>query len=149
MPVQLAVMDAAYRDGELVADLAAERPRLGKTQMVSIGRRPAAHYAGLRGHEFAVVLVSQPNGLGRHVATADARLFWKRCWGLCGFRIRSGQLCPNRALSSLRKFPGLLITNGREPDPEARFDQLGINHGQGVLGWQAPMRPIGCIIGRL
>ena len=75
MPVQLAVMDAAHRNGELVADLAAERPRLGKAQMVGIGRRAAAHQAGLRGHEFAVVLVAQPNGLGRHVATADAGLF--------------------------------------------------------------------------
>src|SRR5664280_1349095 len=92
MPVQLAVMDTAYRDGELVADLAAERPRLGKTQMVSIGRGAAAHHAGLGGHEFAVVLVAQPNGLGRHAATADARLFWKRCLRLCVIRIRSGQL---------------------------------------------------------
>jgi hypothetical protein len=122
MPVQLAMVDATHRNGELVADLAAERPRLGKTQMVRIGGGAAAHDAGLRGDEFAVVLVSQPNGLGRHVATADARLFWKRCWGLCGFRIRSGQLCSNRVLSSLRKFPGLLIAKGREPDPEARFD---------------------------
>jgi hypothetical protein len=37
----------------------------------------------------------------------------------------------------------------REPGPKARFDRLGVNHGQGVLGWQAPMRPIGGIIGRL
>src|SRR5580704_4809497 len=41
LPVQFAVMEAAHRDGELVADLAAERPRLGKTQMVSIDWRAA------------------------------------------------------------------------------------------------------------
>ena len=71
MPVQLAVMQAAYRDGELVADLAAERPRLGKTQMVGISGRSAANHAGLRGHELSVVLVTQPNGPGRHTAATD------------------------------------------------------------------------------
>ena len=63
-PVQFAVVDPAKRDGELVANFAAERPRLGKTQMVGIGRRPAADHAGLRRHELAVVLVAQPDGLG-------------------------------------------------------------------------------------
>ena len=76
MPVQLAVMDTANRNGELVADLAAERPRLGKAQMMGVGGGAAAHHAGLRGHELAMVLVAQPNGLGRHAATA----------GLCGIR---------------------------------------------------------------
>lgn len=36
MPVQFAVVDAAQRDSELITDLAAERPRLGKAQMVGI-----------------------------------------------------------------------------------------------------------------
>jgi hypothetical protein len=42
MPVQLAVMDPAQRDGELIADLAAERPGLGKTQMMGFRGRAAA-----------------------------------------------------------------------------------------------------------
>jgi hypothetical protein len=47
MPVQLAMMDAANRDSELVTDFAAERAWLGKAQMVRIRRRTAAHQAGL------------------------------------------------------------------------------------------------------
>jgi hypothetical protein len=43
MPVQLAVMDPAKRDSELIADLAAERRRLGKTQMMSVRGRAPAH----------------------------------------------------------------------------------------------------------
>jgi hypothetical protein len=34
--VQFAVMYPAQRDRELIADLAAKRPRLGKTQMMSV-----------------------------------------------------------------------------------------------------------------
>ena len=77
MPVQLAVMDTTHRNSEFVADLPAERPRLGKAQMMGIGGRATAYHAWLAGHEFAMVVVAQPNGLGRHAATA----------GLCGIRI--------------------------------------------------------------
>jgi hypothetical protein len=58
-------------------------------------------------------------------------------------------LCLNRVLSGLRELPGLLIAEAGQSDPEARFDELGVNHGQGVLGRQASMRPISGIIGRL
>ena len=82
MPMQLAMVEATHRNSELIADLAAERPRLSKTQMVCIGRCAAAYQAWLGGNEFAVVFVAQANGLGRHAATADDRVFRKRCWGL-------------------------------------------------------------------
>src|ERR1700688_3042004 len=65
LPVQFAVMDPAQRDGELIADLAAECPRLGKTQMVRIGRRASANQAGLGGHELAGVLFATPKWLCR------------------------------------------------------------------------------------
>lgn len=52
-PMQLAVMDTAHRDRELVADLAGECPRLRKAQMVGVGRVAAAHQA--LAHALAVV----------------------------------------------------------------------------------------------
>ena len=78
MPVQFPMVDPTHRNRELVADLAAEGPRLGKTQMVGIGRRSAAHQAGLGGNELAVILVAQPDGLGRYPAAADLGLVCRR-----------------------------------------------------------------------
>jgi hypothetical protein len=43
MPVQLAMMDTAHRDGELVADFATERAWLGEAQMVGVCGRTAAY----------------------------------------------------------------------------------------------------------
>jgi hypothetical protein len=133
MPVQLAMVDATHRNGELITDLAAERPRLRKTQMMGIGRRTAAHQAWLGRNEFAVVFVAQANGLGRHAATAAARLFCKRYWGLGGIRIRSGQYCRIRVLSGLRKLPGLLIAEGGQFYLEAGFDTLGVYKRQCIF----------------
>ena len=42
MAVNLAMVSSAQRDGELVADLAAERPALREAQMMGIRRLPAA-----------------------------------------------------------------------------------------------------------
>ena len=45
--VQLAMVDAAERDRELVADLLAHGARLRKLQMMGVGRRPTADQTGL------------------------------------------------------------------------------------------------------
>ena len=68
MTMKLAVMSPTQRHGELVADLAAKRPGLGKAQMVSIGRGTATHQTRLGGYEFAVLLVAQADGLGGNPA---------------------------------------------------------------------------------
>ena len=72
MPVKLAVVGAADRNGEFIADLAAERAKLGKAQMMGVGRRATAQQAGLAADELAVVLVAQADCLGRQRAAADA-----------------------------------------------------------------------------
>jgi hypothetical protein len=149
MPVQLAVVEATDRNGELVADFAAERPRLSKTQMVGVGRRAAAHQAWQGGNELAVVLVAQANGLGRHAARADVRLFCERCWGLGGIRIGSGRLGLYRILIGLRVLPRLLIAEAGQFYLKARFDQLGVCDCQRVLGGQAAMCPTGGIVVRV
>jgi hypothetical protein len=45
--VNLAMMSTAERDGELIADFEAQGSRLGKPQVMRIGRLPAADEAGL------------------------------------------------------------------------------------------------------
>ena len=66
--------DVCDRRGRVfVADLSSERAGLGKAKMVRVGRRAAAHDAGLAGHEFGMFLVAQANGLA-HDAAADGRI---------------------------------------------------------------------------
>ena len=45
--VNFAMMNTAERDGELIADFEAQGSRLGKPQVMRIGRLPAADEAGL------------------------------------------------------------------------------------------------------
>ena len=58
--MNLPVMRPADRHRELVTDLAAEGPGLGKAKVMSIGRLAATDETRLRGHEFPVTLVAQP-----------------------------------------------------------------------------------------
>jgi hypothetical protein len=62
--MQLPMMTAAERYGELVADFETQRSELGKAQMMRIGRLPAADQAGLCSHESQMGFVTQPFGLG-------------------------------------------------------------------------------------
>src|SRR5579862_992310 len=64
MLVDLAVVSAAERDGELVADLAAKRAALGEAQMVGVAGLAAADQAGLPGDEADVIAVADAAGFG-------------------------------------------------------------------------------------
>jgi hypothetical protein len=59
--MQLAMMDAANRDGELVAHSASQCKRLCKREVVRIRRHAAAHKTGLPQNEPPVVLIAQAN----------------------------------------------------------------------------------------
>ena len=63
------MMYAADRYRVLVADLAVKRARLCKANVVRFGGRAAADDTGLHNDEFAVLLVTQADGLRRN-ATA-------------------------------------------------------------------------------
>ena len=63
--MQVAMMDAADWDRILVADFSAERAGLGETNVMCLGRRPAADHTWLRRNEPAVLLVTKANGLRR------------------------------------------------------------------------------------
>ena len=108
-PVQGAVVGAAERHHEFVADLAAERPRLGEAQVVRVGRLAAADQAGLLGDEPQVLLVAVALGLRqREHALVDAgRRFVNgitRSVGRNGgrWRIRGARLSDSRGRPALR-----------------------------------------------
>jgi hypothetical protein len=58
--VQLAVMGAAERDGELVTDLLSQPAGLGKAQVMRIAGVPAAHQAWLFDDEAQVLPIALP-----------------------------------------------------------------------------------------
>jgi hypothetical protein len=87
MTVDLAVMAAAERHGELVTDLAAERPALSKAQVMGVGRFAAADQTGLLRHKAHMVAIADAPRLGMGenglIDTVGATLrFWLRRNGL-------------------------------------------------------------------
>ena len=64
MTVQFAVMSTAERHGELVADLAAERPALRKAQVMGVGRFTAADQTRLLRHKAHMVAIADAPRLG-------------------------------------------------------------------------------------
>ena len=69
--MQLAMMQSADGNREFVADLASKRARLGEAKMTDFARRATANNARLRRDEFAMLFVSQANGLGGDASAAS------------------------------------------------------------------------------
>jgi hypothetical protein len=59
--MKLAVVDPTNRNDELVAHSASEGARLGKGEVMRVGRHTAAHEASLAQHESPMVLIPQAN----------------------------------------------------------------------------------------
>ena len=75
LAVKLTVVDSTQRYCELVADPAAQRPRLEKPKVMGVGWRSAAHQACLPGYELPVFLIAQANRFAQHTDGASARRF--------------------------------------------------------------------------
>jgi hypothetical protein len=71
--MQITVMKSADGNRVFVADLAAERARLGEANVMGLGGCAAADDAGLRGDELAVLLVAQTNGLSGNATPPRVR----------------------------------------------------------------------------
>jgi hypothetical protein len=109
--MQLAVMEPADRDDELVAHTASECTRLCKREVMRIRRHAAAHKAGLPQHELPVVLIAQAN---RFVGIGEISFLM----------IRSAQIRAARALLGWRQ-EDLSKASGRSLDArDRRFNQL-------------------------
>src|SRR2546429_581368 len=70
--MQLAMMDSADRNGELVAHASSECTRLYKREVMRIRRHPAAHKTGLPEHEPAMLLITQANRFTQSMHCAAA-----------------------------------------------------------------------------
>ena len=64
MTMKLAMMTATERDSELVADFAAERPALGKAQVMGVAGFAAADQTGLLRHKAHMVAIADAPRLG-------------------------------------------------------------------------------------
>ena len=103
MTMQLAVMATAERHGELVADLAAERPALGKAQVMGVGRFTAADQTSLLRHKAHMVAIADAPRLGMRENRFVDRLaagfsFWFR---RVGFRNRLDRLGWRRSFRTM------------------------------------------------
>ena len=149
--MQLAVMEAADRDGELVTHAASECTRLCKREMMRIRWHPAAHKARLPQYEFPVVLIAQPNRLAQsmdHVAvllgTPRSFVAATSIWpgdGHCSILAES--MRPPDSGKSIRchaqwrslRGPVILrvIADGGEPGLKSLLDHFGVWRGQGAI----------------
>ena len=59
--MNLIMVDAAKRNGELIAHPAAESTRLSKAEMVGLAGMTSAREAGLRRYEFEMAFVAEPS----------------------------------------------------------------------------------------
>jgi hypothetical protein len=59
--MKLAVVDPTNRDDELITHPVSECTRLHEREVMRVRRRPAAHKAGLPGHELSVLLIAKAN----------------------------------------------------------------------------------------
>ena len=78
LAVQLAVVNAAQRDSELVADLAAKGARLHEAEMVGIAGLATTHQTRQRGNEIEVLLVANPPRLLWHRSSAISARILRR-----------------------------------------------------------------------
>ena len=102
MTMQLAMMPAAERHGELVADFSAKRPALGKAQVMGVGRFAAADQASLLRDEADMVAIADAPGL--RMERSDLSTDLPR-----GFRFGSG--------ASVFSSPALASTWSRDFEP--------------------------------
>ena len=72
--MNLIMVDAAKRDGELIAHPAPESTRLSKAEMVGLAGMTPAHEAGLRRHEFEMTPVAEPRGSRHHRPSRRQRM---------------------------------------------------------------------------
>ena len=118
MTMELAVMTTAERHGELVADLAAERPALGKAQVMGVGRFATTDQTRLLRHKAHMVAITDAPRLGMREnrfidRLAAGFLFWFR---RVGFRNRLDRLDWRRGFRTMLR--------GRQP--------FGVMDGEGL-----------------
>ena len=72
--MNLIMMHAAKRDGELIAHPAAEGAGLSKAEMVGLAGMTSAREAGLRRYEFEMAFVAEPSCSRYHLPPRGHRM---------------------------------------------------------------------------
>ena len=72
--MNLIMVDAAERDGELIAHPAPESTRLSKAEMVGLAGMTATSEAGLRHYEFEMTFVAEPSCSWYHLPPRGHRM---------------------------------------------------------------------------
>ena len=127
-------------DGELIADLAAERPALREAQMVGIRRSATANQARLLGHISDVIAVANPARLRQSQHALIDHLRSRPVLRLLGWMraVRSQRLL--NFVRRLRLICGAR-RKARQSGLESFLDALRIGCRQLVLFGERPMRP--------
>jgi hypothetical protein len=133
-PMQGAMMSAAERHDEFVADLAAQRAPMGKAQVMWIGGRASADQARLSGDEPRVLLVAVPARLadrehtlvdaGGHIAVSIARTHSAGAWFAWGDSINQwlgrgvdgSAACPRNYAGFTRNDGNIIPHNSHPPN---------------------------------
>src|SRR5262249_48079603 len=153
--MQLAMMDSADRNGELVAHASSECTRLYKREVMRIRRHPAAHKTGLPEHEPAVLLIAQANRFAQNTHCAAAILFLdlaRACFRPAGGYRTLVRDSVSRAarVEMIRNLVGdPTIADRREPRLIPLFDNFRIRCCQSVLGRQIPTGPGSRLVRRI
>ena len=151
MTMKLAVMTAAERHGELVADLAAERPALGKSQVMGVAGLPTADQTGLLRHKaHMVVIADAPRlwmGENRFVdGLATLLPFWLRRTRLRNGSDRFGWRRGFRTTLRPWQPSGVMDGEGLKLGAEGLLDMFGVDAIELVLVGQSAMRPFGGLV---
>src|SRR6266480_6893596 len=153
--MQLAMMDSADRNGELVAHASSECTRLCKREVMRIRGDAATHKAGLPEHEPAVLLIAQSNRFAQstHCAAAIPLLDLARaCFRSAGgYRtlVRDSVSCAARVEMIRNLVGGPTITDRKEPRLKPLLDNFRVCGCQRVLGSQIPIRPGSGLVRRI
>ena len=134
--VKFAVMAPAQWHGELVADLEAETPRLGKAHMVGIAGLPGADQAGLFGDkpEVGLVAVAAQFRKGQHALVDSVRFGLRR-------RFRDPRRKGRLVGRGCRFGISLGRSDGTEFGLKGLLDPAGVVSGERILRGQAVVGP--------
>ena len=129
--VELAMVQPAEGDGKAVADSPAQRPLLGKLDVVGIGGAAPADQARLRGHQPQMVAIALTHRLANDGNFIRASFAPPR---LAAMAVRL-------VLRGLRRLPCLAGLG--KPEGAGAFNRLGISRRELVLEGKGPVRPRG------
>jgi len=146
--MQFAMMCATDGDRVFVAGLSSERAGLGKTKMVRVGRRAAAHDAGLAGHESGVLLVAQANSLAHDPAADGADFLGDFCKGTDAAYLAEARVWfGSDSTDFTRRLLRFLVGERFQLRLEAAFDEFRVGGSSADSCRASPMNPVHRLVG--